>query len=224
MKILIVEDDDGVRDFLRTNLTADLHVVDTTTNGTDGSFLARTNPYDIIILDYSLPEKNGIQVCQEVRAAGIETPILFLTVIREINKKVSALDKGADDYMVKPFSFEELRARVQALGRRPRKTQNPIITAKDLTLDTNRQIAKRGSSSIYLTRKEYSLLEYLMQNKGTVVSRAVIMEHVWNANSDPFSNTVEAHILNLRKKLHRKSDAEDFIKNIPGRGYIIDAK
>lgn len=224
MKILIIEDDDGVREFLRVSLTDDHHVVDTSPNGADGSFLARTNPYDIIILDYSLPDKNGLQICQEIRASGIETPILFLTVNSEINKKVAALEKGADDYMVKPFSFEELLARVHALGRRPRKIENSVIAAQDLTLNTNHQTAQRSSTPIYLTRKEYSLLEYLMRNKGVVVSRAMIMEHVWNADSDPFSNTVEAHILNLRKKIGKKNETEDFIKNIPGRGYVIDVQ
>lgn len=224
MKILIVEDDEGIRDFLKTSLVVELHTVDTAANGMDGSFLARTNPYDVIILDYSLPEKNGLGVCQDIRAAGIETPILFLTVNNEIKKKVNALEKGADDYMTKPFSFEELRARIHALARRPRHIENSLLKAKDLLLDIKRQTAKRSSGQIYLTRKEYSLLEYLMRNKNTVVSRAMIMEHVWNADSDPFSNTVEAHILNLRKKLYNKTDTEDFIKNIPGRGYIIDAQ
>ncbi|MES3030837.1 MAG: response regulator transcription factor, partial [Patescibacteria group bacterium] len=190
MKILIVEDDEGIRSFLKKSLETEFHSTDTASTGSDGSFLARTSSYDVIILDHSLPVKNGLNVCQEIRNAGVETPILFLTVHRDIQRKVSALNKGADDYMTKPFSFEELHARIQALARRPPKLESTLLRVGDLVLDTKKQSALRTSIPIYFTRKEYNLLEYLMKNKGVVVSRAMLMEHVWNADSDPFSNTI----------------------------------
>jgi DNA-binding response OmpR family regulator len=223
MKILIIEDDIEIADFIRTGFEAGSHTVDITNNGKDGSYAARTNTYDIIIIDYSLPKKNGIKVCEEIRAAGKMVPVLFLTVVTDIGKKVEALEKGADDYITKPFSFNELQARVRALLRRPHKIESQILSAGDLALNTERQTATRDGIAIYLTRKEYTLLEYLMQNQGTILSRGMIMEHVWNADSDPFSNTIEAHILNLRKKINI-GKSRDIIRNIPGRGYTIDAQ
>lgn len=220
MKILIIEDDLDISSFVKDNLTEDTYSVEIAKDGPDGSFLARTNYYDIIIMDYSLPSKDGVLVCEEIRSSGVETPIIFLTVHTDVKKKVKALEKGADDYMTKPFSIEELKARIQALVRRPRKIESPILIVGDLVLDTQKRTVKRGSTSIYLTRKTYDLLEYLMRNKGTVLSRGSIMEYVWNSDGDPFSNTIEAHILNLRKKINIKGK-KDILKNIPGRGYIM---
>jgi DNA-binding response OmpR family regulator len=221
MKILIIEDDPEMREFLRDGFEADAITVDSAENGADGSYAARTNEYDVIILDYSLPKKNGNLVCEEIRASGKTTPIIFLSVMGEVNQKVNLLEKGADDYLTKPFSFGELRARVRALARRPQKMESSTLQIGDLVLDSERQIVCRGKTNIYLTRKEFNLLHYLMKNRGLVLSRGVIMEHVWNADSDPFSNTIESHILNLRKKINvgRK---KDLIRNIPGRGYTID--
>ncbi len=177
---------------------------------------------DIIILDNSLPLKNGIEVCTEIRAAGSTVPIIFLSVVGDTKSKVDCLEKGADDYLTKPFSFDELKARVKALLRRPQKLTNTIITAGNLVIDTEKQTVMKDELPLYLTRKEYSLLEYFMRNQGVVLSRSMIMEHVWNADGDPFSNTVESHIVNLRRKLSGK-EKKDFIRNLPGRGYIIEA-
>jgi two-component system OmpR family response regulator len=223
MKILIVEDDPDMREFLKDGFGSESSNVDAADNGTDGSYMARTNDYDAVILDYSLPKKNGGIVCEEIRAAGKTTPIIFLSVIGDLRHKVDALEKGADDYVTKPFSFEELRARVRAVTRRPRKIEGSILRIADLVLDKERQTVLRGQTGIYLTRKEFNLLQYLMKNKGMVLSRGVIMEHVWNADSDPFSNTIESHILNLRRKINvgRK---KDLIRNVPGRGYMIDER
>ncbi len=221
MKILIVEDDIDTSDFLRAGLEAESYAVDIAHDGVQGSYLARTTQYDVIIIDYSLPKKNGLTVCQEVRASGSNSHILFLTIDNIIRHKISALERGADDYMVKPFSFDELKTRVKVLMRRPRKIESPLLVADNLILNTEKQVAHRDHDPIYLTRKEYILLEYLMRNRGTVLSRGMIMEHVWNAESDPFSNTVEAHIVNLRKKINF-GKRRDLIRNIPGRGYIID--
>ena len=223
MKILIIEDDPDISEFIKIGLEADGFTVDISYDGQDGSYKSRINNYDAIILDYSLPIKNGFEVCDEVRSAGLTTPIIFLSVIGDTAKKIEALSKGADDYMTKPFSFDELKARVKALLRRPKKIENPIIKLGELTINIEKQTAHRGDLPIYLTRKEYSLLEYLVRNAGMVVSRTMIMDHVWSAESDPFSNTVEAHILNLRKKMNI-GDKKDIIRNISGRGYIIDVQ
>lgn len=222
MKILIIEDDRDVCEFLKTSFEAESSNVDTAANGNDGSYLARTNDYDVIILDHSLPKKNGAVVCEEIRTAGRTTPIIFLSVIGELYHKVDALEKGADDYVTKPFSFEELRARVRAVVRRPHKIEGVILRVGDVVLDAEKQTVTRNGVGVYLTRKEFNLLEYLMRNQGVVLSRGVIMEHVWNAEGDPFSNTIESHILNLRKKMNGGRKKE-MVRNIPGRGYMIDA-
>lgn len=224
MKILIIEDDPDILDTLAKALEETGFVVDRSMDGGQGSYLARTNPYDLIILDYSLPTKDGLTICTEIRSQGSQVPILFLSVTGDTKTKVTALEKGADDYLTKPFSIDELKARIYAISRRPRKMESSIISAGELSIDIEKQAAYRNGVPIYLTRKEYNLLEYLIRNPGIVLSRAMIMEHVWNAGSDPFSNTVEAHILNLRKKVNAAGDPKDreIIRNIPGRGYIIE--
>ena len=220
MKLLIVEDDSEMREFLRDGFEAGSSIVDTCDNGADGSYLARTNEYDVIILDYSLPKKNGGVICDEIRAAGKTTPIIFLSVIGQIHHKINTLEKGADDYMTKPFMFEELLARVRAVLRRPHKIESNTLCVGDLVLDGEKQTVTRGHTGVYLTRKEFSLLHFLMKNPGMVLSRSIIMENVWDSESDPFSNTIESHILNLRKKINA-GRKKDLIKNVPGRGYTI---
>jgi DNA-binding response OmpR family regulator len=221
MKVLLIEDNEEISAFIKCNLLKDGITVETAFDGVEGSYRARTSNYDIIIIDFSLPIKTGLLVCEEIRTAKIHTPIIFLTIHNEIDKKVSALEKGADDYIIKPFSFEELKARMSALLRRPVKIQNELLAVDDLVLDTHKKVVKRGKNQIYLTRKTYNLLEFLLKNRGTVLSRGAILEHVWNSESDPFSNTVEAHIRNLRKKIHVEGK-RDLVRNIPGRGYVID--
>ncbi len=222
MKILIIEDDLPIANFIKMGFESDSHIVDISQDGESGSYSARTNHYDIIILDYSLPKRDGIKVLQEIRQKGINTPIVFLSVIGDTNKKIMALDKGADDYITKPFSFDELKARIKTVLRRPKEIENSIIEIAGITIDTEKHLVLRKNMIIHLTRKEYGLFEYLVRNRGMILSRGQIMEHVWNADADPFSNTVEAHILNLRKKIQANDDME-IIRNIPGRGYIIDA-
>lgn len=222
MKILLIEDDEEISDFIKNNLSEDIFNVEIASDGANGSFLARMNSYDAIVLDSSLPKKDGVTVCEEIRQAHVMTPIIFLTVSAEIRKKIKALDAGADDYMTKPFAIEELKARIFALARRPRKIEDSLLMVDDLVLDTLRKTVRRGSETIYLTRKTYNLLEYLMKNRGVVLSRGLIMEYVWNSESDPLSNTVEAHISNLRKKINTEGK-KDILKNIPGRGYIIES-
>jgi DNA-binding response OmpR family regulator len=221
MKLLIIEDDADILEFIKSGFKAEGYIVDTAISGSQGSYMGRINTYDAIILDYSLPIKNGLEVCAELRASGCSTPILFLTVVSDVKRKVEALQKGADDYLTKPFFFEELRERVKALMRRPQTLSSPVITVGDLTLNTEKRLVERDGEPIYLTKKEYSLLEYLMRNAHMTVSRSMILEHVWDAESDPLSNTVEAHILRLRKKINTGHSYE-FIKSIPGRGYTLE--
>lgn len=221
MKILIVEDDKGIAEILREGLAAESHIVEVADNGADGSFLARTFDYDAIVLDYSLPKKNGLIVCKEVRDAGKHTPILFLSSTETTDTKVQAFESGADDYVTKPFSISEFNARVRAVTRRGEKVIDSTLTVRDLIMNTDACTVQRAGKEIHLTRKEYSLLEFFMRYPHKVLSRAVIMEHVWTADQDPFSNTVEAHIRNVRKKIntgHRPA----LIINVPGRGYVLD--
>lgn len=225
MKALIIEDDKDTQLFLKERLEEKCFAVDTADDGAKGLTLGKTNDYDLILLDYSLPYKNGFSVCKELRSQAHSTrphtPIIMISVTNESPHKIEGFNLGADDYVTKPFLFDELFARIQAILRRPSIRQESIFKLDDLTLDSNTQKVMRGKESIYLTRKEFSLLEYLLKNTGNVVSRGMITEHVWDMNIDPFSNTIEMHILNLRKKLDR-TRKKKLIHSLPGRGYKID--
>jgi len=220
MRLLVVEDDPKIRRFLKKSLDDEFYAVDIAEDGETGSRLANINEYDAIILDNMLPHKTGLEICRELREKRKSTPILILSVRSETDMKVRALNAGADDYLTKPFSLEELIARLRALLRRPLQVTDEILTAHSFALDIKRRIVKHGDTEIVLTRKEFMLLEYLMQNKGYVVSRAMIMEHVWDMYADPFSNTIESHVLSLRRKLKVASE-EKIVETIPGRGYRI---
>ena len=221
MRILIVEDEKEIRNFLKKSLESECFVVDTAEDGERGSYLARTNDYDLITLDNIMPKKSGVEVCREIRKDGKNAPILILSVKSETTTKVDLLNAGADDYLTKPFSLDELIARIKALLRRPQEVENELLKIDDLTIDTAKQIVKRGNKEIYLTRKEFTLLKYLLKNKSFVLSRNMIMEHVWDMSADPFSNTIESHILSLRKKIDHGHKTK-LIQTIPGRGYKID--
>jgi two-component system, OmpR family, response regulator len=220
MRILIIEDDQNIGESLKSSLESELYCVDLINDGQEGVYAARRNSYDLLIVDSVLPGKLGPDICRELRSAGKTMPILMLTVRSEVADKVEALNAGADDYLTKPFSFEELLARVKALLRRPVAMLNDILVSDGLSLDTARNIVKRDGSEVYLTSKEYQLLEYLLRNKGFVVSRGMIIEHVWDSEGDLFSNTIETHILNLRKKIERPG-SQKLIQTVPGRGYKI---
>src|SRR5579872_1508 len=223
MRLLIVEDDKEIRSYLKSALEAEQFVVDTAEDGEKGAYLGKMNEYDLIILDNILPKKLGNEVCAEIRKKGKAPPIIILTVQSDVQQKVEMFNAGADDYLTKPFSFEELRARIQALLRRGKNVSEPILKIADLSLDTNKKQVTRKDTDIYLTRKEFELLEYMLQNQGRVLSRAMIMEHVWDMNADPFSNTIETHILHLRRKIDAGFD-QKLIHTIPGRGYKVDLK
>ena len=223
MKILIIEDDLDISKFLKMSLESEFFVVDECADGAKGSFLARTNEYDLIIIDYSLPSQNGDEVVAEIRSDSKTMPIIMLTVDSETDSKLKAFTAGVDDYLSKPFVFEELLARVRALLRRPGKIELPVNSIGDLIVDDAHHKVWRGQKEVYLTKKEYCLLKFLLQNQGKPMSRAIIMEHVWDMEVDPFSNTVESHVLKLRKKInigHRPN----LIFNISGHGYKLDLK
>jgi DNA-binding response OmpR family regulator len=221
MRILIVEDEEGIATFLKAGLESEYFAVDVAEDGEKGSYMGRTNDYDVIILDNMLPKKDGSEVCDEIRKHGKTTPIIMLSAVSELGVKINLLNKGADDYLTKPFSLEELIARIRALLRRPNAISSELLQVDNLVMDTKKHITSRGNKEIYLTKKEFMLLELLMRNKGAVVSRGSIMEHVWDMNVDPFSNTIESHILNIRKKISSKGK-KDLVYTLPGIGYKID--
>jgi DNA-binding response OmpR family regulator len=221
MRILLVEDEKEINSFVKKSLEAECYAVDSAEDGEKGMELVRANNYDLILLDNQMPKKTGLEVCNEVRSAGLNTPILILSVKSETTTKVDLLNAGADDYLTKPFSLDELFARIKALLRRPNVIKNEILQIDNLVLDANKGSVKRGSKDIYLTRKEIILLQYLMQNQGIILSRSMILEHVWDISVDPFSNTIESHILSLRKKIDIEGEKK-LIHTISGRGYKID--
>jgi len=221
MRILIVEDDTEMRDFLKVTLERESFAVDIAEDGKQGSYMARTNDYDLIILDNVLPHKLGIEVCSDIRKMGKTTPILLLSVRSEIDEKTALLDAGADDYIIKPYSHKELLSRIRALTRRSSVITPTRLYVDDLILDSVAYEVRRGEKEIHLTTKEFALLELLLRNKGKVVSRGIILEHVWDISGDPLSKTVETHIVNLRKKIEKGS--KKLIVNVSGRGYKIEA-
>lgn len=221
MRILIIEDEKDINNFIKVSLEGECFAVDSADDGETGSYLARTNDYDIIILDNMLPKKSGIEIIKELRKEGKAVPVIMLSVRSEATTKVDLLNAGADDYITKPFSFQELLARIRALLRRPKIIEKETMSVDDLIVDYSKHKVRRGKEELYLTKKEFMLLEYLMRNKGIVLSRGMILEHVWDMNADPFSNTVESHILNLRKKIDMPGKNK-LIHTIPGRGYKIE--
>jgi len=221
MKILIIEDEKDIGLFLQTSLKRAGWNVDWRETVESGLFALGTNSYDLLILDLNLPDGEGIDICHKVRAEGKTSPILVLTVDSEISSKVELLDSGVDDYLTKPFSISEVLARIRALLRRPSSLAETVISHANLSLNEKKQSFLKNGKEIYLTRKEYMLIEFLIRNHGRIVSRGEIMEHVWESEADIFSNTIETHILNLRKKLGSNS-RNPIIRTYSGRGYLLD--
>lgn len=217
MKLLIIEDDISIRNVLRLGLEESAYSVDEAEDGERGAYLAKINKYDLIILDNILPKKMGKKVCEELRKSGINTPILLLSAKNDVNSKIDLLQSGADDYLTKPFSFAELQARIKTLLRRPHKIEGVILRTKNIELNTDTGEVFIRNKKIYLTRKEFSLLEFMMKNTNKIISRTNLMENIWDMNGDPFSNTIETHISNLRVKI--KDTNKKIISNVPGRGY-----
>lgn len=223
MRVLIIDDDTKSVRFLRLGFESACFAVDEAYDGDTGSFLGRTNDYDVIVLESVLPKKSGKDVCIDIRSRGKMTPIIVLSALSDIETKIDLLYAGADDYMTKPFSFDELLARVRALLRRPIQVVGDVLSVDSLNMDINKHLVTRANIPVRLTCKEFTLLEYLMRNKGVVLSRASIMDHVWDMYADPFSNTIESHILSVRKKINALSSRK-LIHTISGRGYIMDIR
>lgn len=220
MRILLVEDEVKLAHAMKRALEIQKYAVDVVNSGKEGLDFAIGEDFNLIILDVMLPEIDGIEICRRIRAAGIHTPVMMLTARGQIADKVIGLDVGADDYMVKPFSFEELFARIRALVRRPAQANDPILKIKNLTLDPKTFTVKRDERIIELSAKEFSLLEYLLRNKNTVLTKEQIIAHVWNYDSDVLPSTIEVHIKHLRDKIDIKGE-NSVVYTIRGRGYTI---
>lgn len=220
MRILVVEDEIKLANAIKRTLELQKYTVDTVYDGTEGLDLASTESYDLIILDVMLPGMDGNEICNALRREKIDTPILMLTAKGQISDKTTGLDAGADDYMVKPFSFEELFSRIRALVRRANKNNESILQVSDLTLDPASLKVKRNNTAIELSTKEFSILEYLMRNKHKVLSKDQIVNHVWHYDADILPTTVEVHIKNLRDKIDKPFTLK-LIHTARGFGYEI---
>jgi len=222
MKILVVEDEHRIANTIKKGLMQERYAVDVAYDGMKGYDLASSEPYDLILLDLMLPGMDGLTICKELRKNSIHTPILMLTAKGQIQDKVTGLDSGADDYVSKPFSFEELLARIRALTRRPKETIQSILTVQNLTLDQKQFSVKRNKISIQLTSREFTLLEYLMRNKGKILTKDDIIAHVWNYEADILPNTVEVYMKKLRNKIDIPSkESKPLINTVRGFGYRI---
>lgn len=221
MRILIVEDDKKVAGFLKRGLKEERYAIDVCYDGEEALFQSQVNQYDLIILDVMLPKKNGFAVCKQIREEGNLTPILMLTARDQLEDKIKGLQEGADDYLTKPFAFEELLARIKALLRRTQDYKTKTMKVGGLELDPVSRKVTREDKPVSLTGKEYALLEYLMRNKGRIITQTMIIDHVWDMNFDGLSNVVNVYINHLREKID-KGFPQKYIHTIRGVGYKID--
>lgn len=219
MRILVVEDEKKVSGFIKRGLSQEGYAIDTASDGMEGQELAEANKYDAIILDIMLPKKSGLEVLKDIKDRGVEAPVLLLTARDTVEDRVSGLNLGADDYLTKPFAFEELVARVKALLRRG-GSGSSVLQYEDLSLDPMTRKATKGDEEIELTLKEYALLEYFLRNPERVLSRAVIAEHVWDQNFDSETNVVDVYINHLRNKVDI-DDSKKLIHTVRGVGYVL---
>ena len=222
MRILVVEDEKKIAGFIRRGLKEENYSVDIAYDGEEGHFLAKTNEYDLIILDLMLPKLDGLTLCRKLRAEHAAAPIIMLTAKDTVKDKVAGLNAGANDYLAKPFAFEELLARVRAALRGKETSEPTRLEVADLEMDLLAHRVIRAGREIDLSNKEYALLEYLMRNAGAVVTRTMIAEHVWDLNFDTFTNVIDVYINYLRNKID-SSFKKKLIQTIRGRGYILKA-
>jgi DNA-binding response OmpR family regulator len=220
VRILLAEDETRVAGFIARGLREQTYAVDIAADGEQAVYLGSVNAYDLVILDLMLPVKDGFAVCRELRASGISIPILILTARDAVDDRVAGLDCGADDYLVKPFDFKELLARLRALLRRSATLRPPVASVADLVLNTGSHRVERAGKTVPLTAREYALLEYLVLNQGRVVGREEIAEHVWDENFDPFSNVIDVYIRRLRGKLDT-GYVPRLIHTLRGAGYLL---
>ncbi len=221
MNILLVEDEHKIANAIRQGLRQERFSVELAYDGDEGLSAALNSDYDVIILDRMLPGVEGLEICRQIRAKGIQTPVLMLTAKGQVRDKVNGLNSGADDYLVKPFSFEELLARIRALLRRPQDNIGNVLQVEDLTLDNLTYEVKRDGKLIKLSSTEYALLEYLMRNYGRVLSKTNILNHVWDFDADVLPNTVEAYIGYLRNKVDKPFKSTPLIQTVRGFGYKL---
>jgi len=220
MRILVVDDDRRLCSVIKRGLLEETYAVDVAYDGEEGEYLGEVNPYDLIILDIMMPKKDGIEMCRELRSKRVNTPILMLTARDAVEDRVRGLDAGADDYMVKPFSFNELLARVRALLRREAITKSPEIKLGNLVLNTLTREVRRGDRLIELTTKEYVILEYFMRHPNVVVTRTMLEEHAWDYDFDSLSNLIDVYIRRLRRKLD-DNENESVLQTVRGAGYRL---
>lgn len=220
MKILVIEDDPTVGQFVKRGLEEHRWAVELVPDGERGEAAAATGGYDLVILDMRLPGKSGLDVLRSLRARGFEKPVLVLTAQDAIDAKVRTFREGADDYMTKPFAFEELLARVEALSRRPSSMVSPLLVVADLTLDRDTREVRRANEPVELTPKEFTVLEYLMRHAGRVMSRTLITEYAWGYHFDPGTNVVDVVINHLRKKIDSRAETK-LIHTVRGVGYVV---
>lgn len=225
-KILVIEDDPQVADYVARGLREHGHAVDHAGDGRDGLFLASDGSYDVLILDRMLPAMDGLSVLKALRVAGVKTPVLVLSAVGAVDDRIEGLEAGADDYLVKPFAFSELHARIAALLRRAEAqgggNAETLITIGDLEIDLLKRRAKRGSRLIDLKPREFSLVEFLARNAGRVVTRTMLLEQVWDYHFDPGTNVIDVHISRLRRKLEAESESP-ILHTVRGAGYRLDA-
>ena len=222
MRILVVEDEHKIANSVKRGLEQEKYAVDVAYTGTDGYDLASVEPYDLVILDLMLPGMDGLTICKKLRAQNIHTPILILTAKGLTETKVEGLDLGADDYLTKPFSFEELLARIRALLRRPQQTLSSILQVEDLVMNSTDYKVTRNNVQIMLSAKEFALLDYLMRNAGKILNKDTIIAHVWDYDADILPNTVEVYIKNLRSKLDEPfKNKSPLIHTMRGFGYML---
>ena len=223
MKILLIEDDQATAAYVATGLRAHGNMVDAAATGRDGAFLASEEKYDVLVVDRMLPGLDGLGIVRLLRESGVKTPVLFLTALGGVDDRVRGLDAGGDDYLVKPFAFAELLARVNALARRPPLSDVPtVLRIADVEMDLLKRSVTRRGERIELQPREFQLLEYLMRNADRVVTRTMLLENVWDFHFDPRTNIVETHISRLRTKLNRGHD-DDLIQTVRGAGYLLRA-
>ena len=220
MRILLVEDEPSAARMMAKGLREQTYAVDVAQDGEGALYQANVNDYDLIILDIMLPGKDGFEVCRELRAAGSPVPVLMVTARDTIDDRVEGLDTGADDYLTKPFDFRELLAHIRALLRRGQSLQPAVIKVDDLEVDTSARQVRRGGRGVYLTAKEYALLEYLARRAGEVVARSDIAEHVWDESFYPFSNLIEVYVQRLRRKID-DGHATKLLHTRRGAGYVL---
>jgi len=223
MRVLIVEDDRQLRTSMTRGLREASHAVEQAPTGEQAIALAKSGTFDVMILDVRLPDVDGLAVCRAVRASGNRVPILMLTALDGVDQRIAGLDAGADDYLTKPFDFGELLARLRALGRRRLDALPETLTVGDLVVDTARRSARRNAREIELTAKEFALLVYLARNAGRVVSRAELLQHVWDDSGNSYSNIIDVYAGRLRRKIDEDAREPALFKTVRGMGFMLEA-